>query len=120
MSNNVYEKCPARMEDGRFITRWQSTNELTHSIQEMNGIQSSNQFRTFLQQNTPVLIANERKYNNQTFGCNPNVSCSEGYYYLNVRPADSKYKLTNYTYDTSVRVANAQKRNNNNAPVINN
>lgn len=108
MSNNVYKQCPAKMEDGRFITRWESTNDLTHAIQNLNGIQSSNRFRTFLQENTDMLIANEREYNEMKYDCHPMASCSEGFYYLNVRPIDPKYHKTNWTYDNSVKIANMQ------------
>ncbi len=120
MSNNVYYQCPAKMEDGRFITRYESSNELTGAIQKMNHIQSSNQFRTFLQSNTDSLIANERDYLASNWSCHPKAACSEGYYYLNVKPIDPKYRKTNWVYDTSVAQANAMSRGVKGTPVIDN
>jgi hypothetical protein len=84
-SNPVYKNCPAIMEDGRFITYYNSTNELTHHIQELNGIKSSNQFRTFLQKNADIVMNKEREYINKKYSCRPNIACSEGYLYVNQR-----------------------------------
>jgi hypothetical protein len=120
MSNNVYRQCPARMEDGRFITRYESSNELTRQIQVLNGIPSSNRFRNFLQQNTDLIMANERKWLDRKYGCHPNIACSEGYYFLNVRPVDKKYQRTNWTFDNSVRAENTICGYPQSTPVIDN
>jgi hypothetical protein len=119
-SNNVYKNCPAIMSDGRFVTRWDSSNDLTHQIQLLNGIPSSNQFRNFMQQNADVIMASEREFINRNYGCNPQIACSEGYYYLNVRPNPTKYHRTNYTYDASISAANLDRSRMSFAPVVNN
>jgi len=91
-SNNVYYKqgCPALMEDARFITTYNSTNELTNQMQRMNNINNSNQFRQFLQQNAEQIMNSEREYQIKTNTCTPNISCSEGFYeihnQLNTQP----------------------------------
>lgn len=83
-SNNVYFKngCPAIMSDGRFITYYNSTNELTEQMRKLNGIKSSNAFRTFMQNNAEKLMDTERNYINQQNTCSPSTACSEGWYDL--------------------------------------
>lgn len=83
-SNNVYFKdgCPAIMSDGRFITYYNSTNELTEQIRKLNGIKSSNEFRLFLQKNADKLMDAERKFMQQQNTCSPATACSEGWYDL--------------------------------------
>jgi hypothetical protein len=84
-ANPVYPNCPAIMSDGRHITYYNSTNELTRRIQELNNIKSSNAFREYLQSNAENIMNNERKYIEHRFSCVPNIACSEGYYYVNTR-----------------------------------
>ena len=82
--NNVYYKqgCPALMDDSRFITYYNSTNELTNEMQRLNHIQSSNKFRTFMQQHGVQIMNSERKFYHDKFSCTPKVACSQGYYDL--------------------------------------
>jgi hypothetical protein len=82
--NNVYFKdgCPALMADGRFITYYNSSNELTEKMRRMNGFQSSNQFRTFMQTNGDLFMATEREYQIKNNTCMPTTACSEGFYNL--------------------------------------
>jgi hypothetical protein len=111
MSNNVYKQCPAKMEDGRFITRYESSNDITNTIQSLNHIHSSNQFRLFLQQNTDKIIDSERKYNDQHYTCAPPFACSEGYVHTsNLKQIDNK--KTNHVYNNSIN--ESKKKNNNN------
>lgn len=83
-SNNVYYKdgCPALMSDGRFITYYNSSNELTEAMRRLNGFTSANQFRTFLQNNANQLMAAERAHQIKENTCSPTTACSEGYYDL--------------------------------------
>ena len=83
-SNNVYFKdgCPALMADGRFITYYNSSNELTETMRKTNGFQSANQFRTFMQTNGDLFMATEREFQVKNNTCMPTVACSEGYYDL--------------------------------------
>lgn len=82
--NNVYYKdgCPALMNDGRFITNYNSANELTETMRKMNGFKSSNQFRTFMQTNGDLFMSTEREYQIKNNTCMPSTACSEGYYNL--------------------------------------
>jgi len=83
-ANNVYYKddCPALMNDGRFITYYNSSNELTEAMRKMNGFRSANQFRTFMQNNGELFMAAERKYIIDKNTCEPHTACSEGWYDL--------------------------------------
>jgi hypothetical protein len=81
--NNVYKNCPAIMNDGRFLTDYSGANRTTYEIQKINGIPNSNVFRTFLQNNATKIMANENSYLKKKFGCNPDIACSEGYYFIN-------------------------------------
>ena len=70
--NNVYYKdgCPALMSDARFLTYYNSSNELTEAMRKMNGFRSANQFRTFMQTNGDLFRSTERNFlikNNTSF-----------------------------------------------------
>jgi hypothetical protein len=82
--NNVYYKdnCPAIMQDGRFITYYNSSNELTETLRKMNGFNSANQFRNFMQNNGDLFMATERQFLTDKNTCSPTTACSEGYYDL--------------------------------------
>ena len=83
-ANNVYYKdgCPAIMSDGRFITNYNSTNELTETMRKANGIKSPNQFRTFMQNNANQFMDAERNFVTKQNTCSPTTACSEGWYNL--------------------------------------
>lgn len=82
--NNVYYRdgCPALMSDGRFITYYNSTNELTEAMRKLNGFTSPNQFRTFMQNNGDLFMNSERDYITKENTCSPKIACSEGWYDL--------------------------------------
>jgi len=83
-ANNVYyrDQCPALMSDGRFLTDYNSTNELTNAMRKKNGFQSSNQFRIFMQTNGDLFMNAERKHLLNKNTCQTNIACSEGWYDL--------------------------------------
>lgn len=83
-SNNVYYKdgCPAIMSDGRFITNYGSTNELTETMRKLNGIKSPNEFRNFMQKNGDLFMDSERKYITEKNTCSPATACSQGWHDL--------------------------------------
>ena len=84
MSNNVYHNCPPLMSvGGGFITYNNSTNELTGRIKQANGITSSNHLRTYMQKNGETIMENERRFHVKNNNCDPNLTCSEGYWYVN-------------------------------------
>lgn len=79
--DNMYFKdnCPPIMSDGRFLTYYNSTNELTENIQKMNHITNINRFRNFLQNNGNRFINSEREYLIKNNTCRPMITCSTGY-----------------------------------------
>jgi hypothetical protein len=82
--NNVYYKsgCPALMNDARFITYYNSSNELTENMRKMNGFRSPNQFRNFMQNNGDLFMGTEREYQIKNNTCMPNTACSQGFFNL--------------------------------------
>jgi hypothetical protein len=80
-TNNVYYRdgCPALMSDGRFITYYNSTNELTEAMRKMNGFKSPNEFRTFMQNNADKIMDAERSHIIRQNTCSPTTACSEGW-----------------------------------------
>ncbi|AUV58339.1 hypothetical protein [Bandra megavirus] len=83
-SNNVYHNngCPAIMSDGRFITNYNSSNELTESMRKLNGITNPNEFRNFMQKNGELFMDAERNHIVKENTCRPKTACSEGWYNL--------------------------------------
>lgn len=83
-ANNIYynDGCPAIMSDGRFITYYNSTNELTESMRKLNGIQNPNEFRLFMQNNGNLFMNAERNHILKQNTCSPTTACSEGWYNL--------------------------------------
>jgi hypothetical protein len=49
--DNFHKECPARMEDGRFLTDYRSSNTREQYNKAVNGIVNDHEMRTFLQQN---------------------------------------------------------------------
>ncbi len=62
-ANNVYyqDGCPALMSDGRFITDYNSSNELTEAMRQLNGFVSPNEFRQFMQENGDQFMNADRE-----------------------------------------------------------
>lgn len=83
-SNCAYYKdgCPAIMSDGRFITYYNSTNELTEAMRKLNGIENPNEFRLFMQRNGNLFMDSERNHALKENTCYPKTACSEGWYNL--------------------------------------
>lgn len=83
-TNNVYfpDGCPALMSDGRFITYYNSTNELTEIMKKQNGFRSENQFRTFMQSHGDLFMNAERDFQIKNNTCSPATACSEGWHDL--------------------------------------
>ena len=100
--NNVYfkEGCPALMSDGRFLTYYNSTNELTEAMRKVNGFRSANQFRNFMQTNGDLFMATERDFLINKNTCAPVTACSEGWYDLWTKLG--RYWACNYASDYSL------------------
>jgi hypothetical protein len=82
--NNVYYKdgCPALMQDSRFLTYYNSSNELTDNMRKVNGFRSANKFRTYMQASGDTIMGLERDYLIKKNTCTPEAACSEGWYDL--------------------------------------
>lgn len=83
-SNNVYYKdgCPAIMSDGRFITNYNSSNELTEAMRKLNGIKNPNEFRNYMQKYGDLFMDAERNHIVRENTCQPKTACSQGWYDL--------------------------------------
>lgn len=80
-TNNVYYKdgCPAIMSDGRFITYYNPSKELTDMMQRLNNIENPHNFRIFMQNNGNLFMDAERNYFQEKNTCAPNTACSKGW-----------------------------------------
>jgi len=56
--NNRYGNygCPALMSDGRFITNYTNNTVLNQEIRNINKINSTHEYRSFLQKNTEKIL----------------------------------------------------------------
>ena len=57
--DNFYQNCPAKMNDGRFLTDYRTANTREQYIKSINGIINTNQYRTFLMTNSENIMDNE-------------------------------------------------------------
>jgi hypothetical protein len=80
-SNNIHyqDGCPAIMSDGRFVTYYTPTNELTSIMMKINDIHDPNEFRRFMQKNADFIINMERDYILKKNICSPTIGCSQGW-----------------------------------------
>lgn len=80
-TNNIHYKngCPALMSDGRFLTYYNSSHELTEIIRRLQGVCSTNKFRTLMQNNPHIFMEIENSYTKKECPCYPTIGCSEGW-----------------------------------------
>ncbi len=80
--NNTYYNygCPALMSDGRFITYYNSTNELTECMRKLMDSKVLTHFVILCKKNANEFMNAERKYQENINTCNINTACSEGWY----------------------------------------
>ena len=86
--------CPALMQDGRFITNYVRSNVFDQFVRNVNEIQSSHEYRLFLQQNGDSILNKERAYLVKNNSCNINGKCAplSGKEPHNVIPCGSCYE----------------------------
>ena len=76
MDNRYYNYgCPAIMHDGRFITNYVRGRVVDQIIKHLNWINSSQDYKLFLQQNANLLMTKEREQLLKHFTCNINGQC---------------------------------------------
>jgi hypothetical protein len=68
-------KCPAKMEDGRHSTNYMNARVFNQKIRDINKINSSAEYRHFLQKNAEQIMENERKFIDDNFKCH--VRCQD-------------------------------------------
>lgn len=54
--------CPELMSDGRFITNYLDNDVFNHKIAHINKLETSHQYRDFLQKNAVQLMNKERAF----------------------------------------------------------
>jgi hypothetical protein len=67
--------CPAKMADGRHSTNYMNSRVFNQKIREINNINSSSEYRHFLQKNADQIMENERKFIDDNFKCT--VKCKD-------------------------------------------
>ena len=67
--DNFYNECPAKMEDGRFLTDYRSSNTREQYIKQINGISNTDEYRAFLNDNGEKILDAEWKYITLTNSC---------------------------------------------------
>lgn len=67
--DNYFKNCPAMMEDGQFLTDYQTATRRNEYIKYLNGIYRDDQYRLFLQQNANTFMNNEWEWNKTNNRC---------------------------------------------------
>jgi hypothetical protein len=76
MDNRYYKyNCPALMNDGRFLTSYVRSRVFDQYIRNINNIQSSQEYRHFLQNNGDQIINNLKGYLRETNTCKIEGKC---------------------------------------------
>jgi hypothetical protein len=76
MDNRYFNRsCPPLMQDGRFITNFMESRIFEQIIRNVNNIESSHDFRAFLQQNGNTIMNRERAFMNKYNTCDVNGQC---------------------------------------------
>lgn len=76
MDNRYFKsECPALMQDGRFITNFIPKRSFEQFIRNVNNINSSAEYRQFLQNNGETIMNKEREYMGKMNTCGVNGMC---------------------------------------------
>jgi hypothetical protein len=84
--DNYYTNCPAKMDDGRFITNYKSSTCNNEYIKYVNGITRDDEYRLFLQLNATKMMDSEWIYLKQNDSCWNNACVHK--YPLRMDPRD--------------------------------
>jgi hypothetical protein len=68
--------CPALMQDARFITNYTDRKTFDQFIRKVNNINSAQEYKHFLQNNSDVLLNRERDYNIKQNICGVDGKCA--------------------------------------------
>ena len=76
MDNRYFNSsCPALMQDGRFITNFIPKRSFEQFIRNVNNINTSAEYRKFLQANGELIMKREREYIEKNNTCGVNGMC---------------------------------------------
>jgi hypothetical protein len=67
--DNFYSNCPARMDDGHFLTNYKTASSYNEYIKFMNGIVRDDDYRLFLQLNADKIMDSEWLYLKKNDSC---------------------------------------------------
>lgn len=67
--DNCYKECSAKMEDGRFLSDFRTSNTREQYIKTMNGIVSESDYRMFLQHNADQIMDKEWDFLRTNLSC---------------------------------------------------
>ena len=67
--DNYYKNCPAKMDDGRFITNYKTSSCNNEYIKYMNGLVRDDDYRLFLQMNAEKIMDSEWLYLRKNDSC---------------------------------------------------
>lgn len=67
--------CPALMSDGRFVTNHMDNGDFNQFIRRVNKIQTSHEYRSFLQNNGDKIISRERNHLLKKYTCPTHGKC---------------------------------------------
>ena len=67
--DNFFQNCPPKMDDGRFLTDFQSSTRRNEYIKDTNNIWRDDQYRLMLQLNGKELMDREWNYDKATSSC---------------------------------------------------
>lgn len=76
MDNRYFKNgCPPLMSDGRFITNYTESRIFEQFIRNVNKIDSAQDYKKFLQENSETIINRERDYHQKNNACDVNGNC---------------------------------------------
>ena len=67
--------CPALMQDGRFLTNYVRSRVFDQNIRNLNGIDSVQDYKLFLQKNGDNILNRERAQLNKLYTCDVSGNC---------------------------------------------
>lgn len=76
--DNVYQKCPPKMSDGRFLTDYRSTAAREEYLKTINGFTRDDDYRHYLQSNATKIIDREWNTLKSLKSCRP-TTCVHTY-----------------------------------------
>lgn len=76
MDNRYFNsECPALMQDGRFITNFIPKRSFEQFIRNVNNINTSSEYRKFLQNNGELIMNREKEFIEKNNTCGVNGMC---------------------------------------------